>query len=191
MMKNFEFRISNFGFGAVLVAFVVSISVDLSAQTIADAARKERERQSHVRSKAVYTNGVAIPAPSASPASKAPSDTTAAPAKKPEGAPAPTGPTDNKGRDEKYWRAAFQKARDDVKRADDKVVLLDLKIKDLNTQLLRQSDIYNREYRIGPEITAAQAELDAARKQAEQAKQRIADLEEELRRSAGLPGWAR
>ena len=200
MKRNFRFnssrlrrslRISDFGFGATLVALLISFSVDLSAQTIADAARKERERQSHVQSKAVYTNGVAIPPPSASSASKAPSATVAAPAKKPEGAPAPTGPTDNKGRDEKYWRAAFQKARDDVKRADDKVQLLDLKIKDLNMQLLRQSDVYNREYRIGPEITAAQAELDAARKQAEQARQKITDLEEELRRSGGLPGWAR
>ena len=194
MRKNFGFRISDFGFWGVLVAVAISFSVDCSAQTLAEAARKERERQSHVQSKAVYTNGVAIPAPaSASPAPTTASSPSpaAAPAKKPEGPPAATGVTDNKGHDEKYWRDAFQKARDEVKRADDKVQLLDLKIKDLNMQLLRQSDVFNREYRIGSEIANAQAELDAARKQAQQARQKIADLEEELRRSGGLPGWAR
>jgi chromosome segregation ATPase len=140
----------------------------------------------------VYTNGVAIPSPtSTSSAPTPPPSTAAAPAKKPEGTAAPAGPTDNKGRDEKYWREAFQKAREEAKRADDNVQLLDLKVKDLNTQLLRQSDVYNREYRVGAQIAAAQAELDAARTRADQARQNIADLEEDLRRSGGLPGWAR
>ena len=191
MRKLFGLRISDFGFAGVLVA-LISFSVDSSAQTVADAARKERERQKQVHSKVVYTNGVPIPAPNSPPAAPAkPSSTTTDSAKKPAGTPAPVRPTDNKGRDEKYWRAAFQKLRDEAKRADDKVQLADLKVKELNTQLLRQSDVYNREYRIGSEIAQAQAELDAARKEAEQARQKIADLEDELRRSGGLPGWAR
>ena len=154
------------------------------AQSIADAARKERARQSQFQGIVTYTNGTAtVTAP-----------TPSAPAKK-EGSvtapPKPAGPTDNQGRDEKYWRAAFQKARDDAKNAADKVQILDVKLKDLNTQYLRQSDIYNRENRLGPEITATQKDLDAARAQAEQAKQKIPDLEQELRRAGGLPGWAR
>ena len=101
------------------------------------------------------------------------------------------GPTDNKGRDEKYWRAEFQKARNDAKAAEDKVQVLDLKIKDLNTQLLRQRNVYNRENRLGPEIADTQKQLDEARKQADEAKKKITDLEDELRRSGGPPGWAR
>lgn len=100
-------------------------------------------------------------------------------------------PTDNQGRDEKYWRGVFQKARDDARNAVNKVQILDLKLKDQNTQYLRQSDIYNRENRLGPEITATQKELDAARAEAERANQKILDLEQELRRAGGLPGWAR
>jgi hypothetical protein len=70
-------------------------------------------------------------------------------------------------------------------------VLLDLRVKDLNTQLLRQSDIYNRENRLGPEITAAQKELDDARKEAAASQQKVTDLEDELRKAGGPPGWSR
>ena len=164
-----------------LVLFIFAL--DCSAQSIVDLARKERERQKNAQSKVTVKSNVAgvtrTPATSANPSSAAP------PVVK------PVVPLDNKGRDEKYWRTAFEKARDDAKRAEDRVQLLDLKIKDLNTQYLRQSDIYNRENLVGAEITAAQKDLEDARKQAEQAKQKIADLEEELRRSGGPAGWAR
>ena len=103
----------------------------------------------------------------------------------------PVAVTDNKGRDEKYWRTTFQKARDDLKRAEARVEILDLRVKDLNTQLLRRSDMYNRENRLGPEIAAAQKDLEDARKEAEQAKKKITDLEDELRRSGGPAGWGR
>ncbi len=165
--------------GFVLVVF----ALDCSAQTLAEAARKERERQKRVHSTVVVANG-------ATTTTTASSGSTAA-AVTPTGPAGPKGPTDNKGRDEKYWRAEFKKGRDEAKKAEDRVQLLDLKVKDLNTQLLRQSDVYNREYRLGPEITDAQKQLDDARKEVDQAKKKTTDLEDELRRSGGPPGWAR
>jgi len=160
----------------LLIAFVL----DCSAQTLAETARKERERQKRLHSTVVVANG-------ATTTTTASSGSTAA-AVKPS---APAGPTDTKGRDEKYWRAQFQKVRDEVKKAEEKAQLLDLKLKDQNTQLLRQSDVYNREYRLGPEIADTQKQLDDARKQVDQAKKKLTDLEDELRRSGGPPGWAR
>jgi len=167
----------------LLIALLVTSAV-CWAQSLADVARKERERQRQVQSSATYSNSgttatVSTTSSSTVPSIGIPSATQAA------------GPTDNQGRDENYWRTTFQKAREDVKRAEEKLQLLDLKIKDLNSQLLQRSDIYNRENTIGPQITASQAELDRARNEAEAAKQKIIDLEEELRRSGGLPGWAR
>ena len=196
---------------AVTALLVLIFSFEASAQTIADVARQERARRNQIQAQnsKTYNNqtapSTAAPAPSSNPTAPAPSSNPVAPtsnsptAQAPAAAeptkepvpPAPSGPTDNKGRDEKYWRTAFQQARDDATRADAKVVLVDLKIKQLNTELLRQSDIYNRENRIGPEITAAQKEMETAAAEAAQARQKIADLEEELRRSNGLPGWAR
>ena len=158
-------------------------ALDCSAQTVADAARKERERQRRLHSTVVIVNGATTTA--------AASSSTTTTAAKPPAAVTPAGPVDNKGRDEKYWRKQFGDARATLKKAQDNAALLDLKIKDLNTQLLRQSDIYNREYRLGPEIADTQKQLDDAQKQAEDAKKRISDLEDDLRKSGGPAGWAR
>ena len=163
---------------------LAAFALDCAAQTLADVARQERERQQRLHSTVVVTNGTTITTTAST------SSTVAAPATPPAGEK-PTGPVGNKGRDEKYWRTQFQKARADMKASEDKAQLLDLKIKDLNTQLLRQSDVYNRENRLGPEITEAQKQLDAALKEVDQAKKKITDLEDELRRSGGPPGWSR
>ena len=164
----------------ILSFLLIAFALDCSAQTLAEAARKERERQKRLHSTVIVANGVTT-------TTTASSGSTAAAVK----GSAPPGPTDSKGRDEKYWRTQFQKARDEVKKAEEKAQLLDLKLKDQNTQLLRQSDRYNREYQLGPEIADTQKQLDDARKELDQAKKRLTDLEDELRRSGGPPGWAR
>ena len=159
---------------------LVFFALDCSAQTLADVARQERERKKRLHTPVVVASGT----PTTTAASTGSTAAVVVPA-------APAGPTDNKGRDEKYWRAQFQKARDDVRKAEERVQLLDLKVKELNTQVLRQSDVYNREYRLGPEIADTQKQLDESRKAVDQAKKKITDLEDELRRSGGMPGWAR
>jgi len=162
----------------------IFFAVDCSAQTLADIARRERERQKRLHSELIVVNG-------ATTTTAASTSSTSAVPTPPAEAGRPTGPTDNKGHDEKYWRAQFQKARDDAKRAEEKAQILDLRVKDLNSKLLNRSDIYNRENQLLPEINAAQNELEQARAQAEQAKKKITDLEDELRRAGGPPGWAR
>jgi hypothetical protein len=166
-------------YSLILVAF----ALDCSAQSLADVARQERERQKRLHSTVVVANG-ATTTTAASTSSTSATTTEANAAK-------PAGPTDKNGHDEKYWRTQFQKARDAAKAADDKVQLLELKVRDLNTQLLRQSDLYAREYRLGPEIADTQKQLDVARTEAAQAKQKVTDLEDDLRRSGGPAGWAR
>ena len=73
----------------------------------------------------------------------------------------------------------------------DVIQFLDLKIKQLNTDMLQYSSFYNREYRLGPDIAATQKELEDARKESELANKKIIDLEDELRKSGGPAGWAR
>lgn len=182
-----------------LTIFVLTIATSSFAQSVVDVARKERERQRTAKSSVVVVSNVptpnaettpaSTPDASATPAAPGTSATATAGASTP--AAASTGIKDNKGRDEKYWRDTFQKARDDVKRAEAKIEILDVKVKDLNTQLLRQSDVYNRENRLGTQISAAQKEIDDARLEVEAARKKVLDLEDELRRSAGPPGWAR
>jgi len=169
----------------IFVFLVLTFALDCFSQSIADIARQERERQRTSKSKVAVigwgTSASTVKTPSANAATAAETPT----------APKPLTITDNKGRDEKFWRTAFQNAREDVKRAEARVEILDLRLKGLNTQLLQQSDIYNRENRIGAETTAAQQALEQARKDLEQAKKKVIDLEDELRRSGGPAGWAR
>src|SRR6266436_3846502 len=94
----------------VYILLLAAFALDCSAQTLADVARRERERQQKVHSAVVIANGVTITT-AASTSSTSPAAATAAPATPAEARP--TGPTDNKGRDEKYWRTQFQKARVD------------------------------------------------------------------------------
>ena len=166
--------------------FPLLFALDCSAQSLADVARRERERQKQVHSAVVVASGATV-STAASTSSATPTITTPM---TPSTAPT-AGPVDNKGHNEKFWRQQFNIARDAAKKADDKVQLLDLKVKNLNTQLLRQSDLYNREYRLGPEIAETQKQLDDARRESDEARKRISDLEDELRRAGGPPGWAR
>jgi hypothetical protein len=161
-----------------MMTVLLSFAASGFAQSIADAARRERDRQRQAKSTVtVLGSGSRTAMTSSEPASGA--------------AVKPVVPTDNQGRDEKYWRAAFQQARDELRRAEEKAAVLDLRLKELNTQMLRQSDVYNREYRLGPEIVSTQKQLEAERQTVEQAKKKLSDLEQDLRKSGGLPGWAR
>jgi len=168
---------------SIILIVLLTIPIFASAQSLADAARKERERQKQLKSVIVVNQGVTTTS------SAGTSGTAAAPPKQPPVVAYEV--KDNNGHNEKYWRERFQKARDDAKRAQDRVQLLDTKLRELNTALLTRSDIYNREYRLGPEIQDAQKQLDDARKAAEDATQKISDLEDELHKAGGPPGWSR
>jgi hypothetical protein len=177
---------------ALVTALFCTFSIESSGQTIADVARRERARQQTAQSKAVFTPGTLAPSTVTPNPVEVPADVPGVEKAGEAPAPAtPSGPTDTQGRDEKWWRTAFAEARTALGRAESKLTLVDLKIKQLNAELLSNSAMYNRENRIGSQTTIANAELTAAKAGVESAKQRIANLEEDLRRSRGLPGWAR
>jgi DNA repair exonuclease SbcCD ATPase subunit len=162
-----------------LLCLLCSFPVAGSAQSLADAARKERERQKEVQGKVVTFTGTG-----AATTTTVNTSGTAAEIK-------PFVQKDNNGRDEKYWKKLFDQARSDLKSAEDRVQLLDSKTNNLNTDLLNRSDIYNKENRVGAAISAAQKDLDSARADVEKAQKRISDLEDELHKAGGPAGWAR
>jgi len=90
-----------------------------------------------------------------------------------------TGPTDLQGHDENYWRPKFDAARLAVKRAEDNLKLLDLRVNQTSLKMRGLSGIIALQNR------------DIARKDLADAQQKLADLEDQLRRSGGLPGWSR
>jgi hypothetical protein len=57
--------------------------------------------------------------------------------------------------------------------------------------LLQRGDLFNKEQLVAAEIIAANADLKIAQQNAQAARDKLAQLEEELRRSGGPAGWAR
>jgi DNA repair exonuclease SbcCD ATPase subunit len=168
-----------------ILGLLCLFSLDCFGQSLADVARKERERQKQTQPQTktvIVESGVTA-------------TTTAGTSATTETAPLPMltpgGFKDNNGHDEKYWRDRFQQARNDAKRAEARVQLLENKLKEFNTQYLNRTDIYNRENVVGKEIGDTQKQLDDAHKEADQANQKITDLEDELHKAGGPAGWAR
>ena len=185
--------------GAGLLAQDTSVTTASGPVSLGDAARKARaQKKEPAKSSKVFTNddvgdlkgtisviGNEPPSSDKSVAGTADKDAAkpadqkaAADAKK----PAP--------KDEAYWRGKFAAAR---KRLADDSKELDLLQREHNLKLTQYSqdptyamhEQYNRE-----DLNKTQSEIDAKQQDVAKDKQAIADLEDELRKSGGEPGWA-
>lgn len=175
---------------ALLAASIISAPEGAFGQSIADVARQERARREQARPAVVLTNETIARIPSTLTTAEAPASPgeDAAAVKAPAAeAPGEAGPV----RNEQWWRTEFAAARAELKRSEDQVAVLQLELNRLNRDFLQRSDIYNREARLGAEIAAVNASMDAERQAADNARKKIAQLEDDLRRSGGLPAWAR
>jgi hypothetical protein len=160
------------------------------AQGLADFARGERMRRAAVPETEPITNATLADmclltkgaAPSSIPPTPAPEPSPKTPEEK---------PAKPEERGEQWWRAQFAAARENLSRAEAEAKAADSALKKAGTEFLIRSDIYNKEGQMGPQLQNLGAELEAAKRREDEARRKIAELEEDLRRSGGLPGWAR
>jgi hypothetical protein len=150
-------------------------------QSLADLAKKEREKQ-QTKPKKVYTNEdlnkyedlrSSVPA--------APAHGTSKSAK-----PLLAGPDDSS---ERAWSKRFIEAKARVQDSKTKAEALQTKLGDLNMKLLRQSDVLDRENVYGPLITQTKKEMEENKAEGAAAQQGLADLREELRKSGNPASW--
>jgi len=176
---------------AAFAALPALAQQDQSADPVADAARKAREQKKNAPPpKKIITNDDIPSAPQPAPAAdaKSPGD-----ASQPADADTSAASTaDEKAKDpQTYWRKRFQKARDDLAKAQ----------KELDV-LQRESDKNQVQYYSDPQkalmqqhdrsdINSGQAKIDAKKKEIDSLNQQLADMEDELRKDNGNPGWAR
>ncbi len=126
---------------------------------------------------------------------------TGAPARnEAKGKPAPTATPgvvsipefrDLKGRSEAEWRRMMIMARGRVTAAEGKVASLESETKKLENDFYAWSDGNYRERVIRPAWDQSREELGKARKELDDARGAITELEEEARRSEAPPGWLR
>lgn len=95
------------------------------------------------------------------------------------------------GRTEAQWRAAFAAAREEIRRAEDRLTLAQQELQTLDRRLLTESSLYNREGQLGPMIAGKREEIAAAEQRVQAGIDAMVGLQTEFRTVGGPAGWAR
>jgi hypothetical protein len=196
----------------IVATIALACASSLSAQSLADVARKEGERREGTQPAAkTYTNkdlkavraadpaapAQATPAADAATPATPPADADAKPASGPAaGADTPKAPDASAGdasrevKDQAYWAKRLAGLRDQLSRDETYVDALQTRINALTMDFVNRDDPIQRD-QIERDRSRAVIELERLKKAIEQDRKAIADLEEEARR-AGVPaGWLR
>jgi len=180
---------------AALTALFGLVALSLPAQDqntddVAAAARRAREQQKNApKPKKVLTNDDIAPAtntPAAAADGTAPKSDADKDAAKDKDQNAQDDP-----KSEAYWRKRFQKTREQLSNAESELDVLQRELNkdqvqyypDPQTALLQQN---NRS-----DINDKTAQVDAKKKEIDSLKQQLSDMEDDLRKAGGDPGWAR
>jgi len=172
-----------------------------SSQTgdaVADAARKAREqKKSAPKAKKVFTDDDVVTRPA--PESPAPSNTretkevpastsgTAAPTGTGETAAIETEDTNS----EKYWRKRFAAQRRKIDDTQQELDVLQREAEKADVQYYSDPQKALKEQYSREEINAKNDKIAAKKKELVDLKQQLSEMEDELRRIGGDPGWAR
>ena len=187
--------------GIAAIAQQQATSQEGSVDPVAEAARKAREqKKAEPKPKKVFTNddlGNAAPAPAA--ATNAPAATTSGSADTKENAEG-TANGDKDAADksagankngEEAWRKRFREARDKLAQSEQELDILQREAQKAQVQYYTDPQKALSEQYSRKDISDKDTKIDAKKQEIAQMKQHIADLEDQLRKSGGDPGWAR
>lgn len=166
---------------ALLIAVLLSLTTSAHGQSLGEAARREQEKKkqtpaapAHVYTEDDLRSGTKGQSSASQPDGSASKPTiTGSPTPSSSGQPSPS-PEPDRALLEREWRARFAEARARIAAADARAY-------EDRIEVVFHSGIPVQE-RVRVKVETP--ELIAAR-------QALEDLEEELRRSGGLPGWGR
>jgi hypothetical protein len=155
---------------------------------VADAARKAREdKKTAPKPKKVFTDDDVKPANS--PASSNPSGTAATAAVGAQKESDAGQAADPNG--ETAWRKRFKDQHDKIDKAEKELDLLQREEEKSQVQYYSDPQKALTEQNTRKDINDKQAKIDAKKLEIAQLKQGLDDLEDQLRKSGGDPGWAR
>jgi hypothetical protein len=169
---------------------------------VADAARKAREQKKKdtTKPKKVYTDedvshsvSPTPPLPSGTDESANTEDGAAKnnpDAQGAKGKDASGKPSDPEESAESKWRKQFKEAYASLERAEKELDILQREDNKAQVQYYSDPQKALAEQYTRKDINEHDAKIAAKKKEIEQIKQRIADMEEALRKSGGDPGWA-
>jgi chromosome segregation ATPase len=166
-----------------------------SSDPVADAARKAREKQKkEAPPKKVYTeDDLSRGKSSASDQSQSAGSTGQQSAGgATDNTPATASGDDNGAQtDEKKWRKRFRDLNDRIAQAEKDLDVLQRELNKAQVQYYPDPQKALMEQNDRKDINDKTAKIDAKKKEIEQLKQSFSDLEDDLRKSGGDPGWSR
>jgi hypothetical protein len=177
-----------------------------SSDSVADAARKSRENKKNApKGTKVYTDDEVspTPAPGANAQAATPPTDGSAPASGDQAAPAngtagasdPKNPQGGAGTtdkaDEKAWRKRFQEQRDKIAFAEKELDVLQREQDKAQVQYYPDPQKALSEGYTRKDINEKDVKIAAKKDEIAKLKQGLDDMEDELRKSGGDPGWAR
>ncbi len=184
---------------AALTAFAAPAQQSPDQQAsdpVADAARKARaEKQATVKPKKVYTDDDfastknATTAPAAKTDGEGQAAATSLAATDAGGAKDASASSDPKS--EAYWRKRFQTVRAKLEQSEKELDVLQRELNKDQVQYYSDPQKAMMQQYDRKDINDKTAKVDAKRKEIEDLKRQLSDMEDELRRSGGDPGWAR
>jgi chromosome segregation ATPase len=92
---------------------------------------------------------------------------------------------------EKAWRKKFQAHRDKIAKAERELDILQREMEKAQVEYYPDPQKALTEQNTRKDINDKKAKIDAKQKELEQLKQGLSDLEDQLRKAGGDPGWAR
>jgi broad specificity polyphosphatase/5'/3'-nucleotidase SurE len=157
---------------------------------VAEAARKTREElKTAPKPKVVFTNDNLPTTPT--------KDTAAQPASPAAGAQADTSSSggkddaENDPKSEAYWRKRFQKQRDKISSTEQEIDVLQRELNKDQVQYYNDPQKAMQQQYSRSDINDKTAKVEAKKKELEALKQQLSDMEDDLRKAGGDPGWAR
>src|SRR3984893_12970958 len=181
--------------GFPLYALGQGASQESGRDPVADAARKAREDKKNAgKPKKVYTDDDVKPAAAAAAttAGAAPSDAGGTAATGTAGLQKPgdaAGTEDPNG--EKAWRKRFKDQHDKLAKAETELSVLQREVQKAQIEYYPDPQKAMTEQNTRKEVNDKMAKIAAKQQEITQLKQGLEDLEEQLRKSGGDPGWAR
>src|SRR5882724_5330882 len=161
---------------------------------VADAARKARESKKDApKPKKVYTDddlkrSTVEPAAAST---SAPVSGSGAATKAGESTKTGDAAKDEDPNSEKAWRKRFQVQHDKISKAERELDVLTRELEKAQIEYYPDPQKAMTQQNSRADINEKQAKIDAKKKELEQLKQGLGDMEDQLRKSGGDPGWAR
>lgn len=167
---------------------------DQTAQhdALADAARRAREqKKEQPQPKKIYTNDDLSSAPSREAPAPAASDSAAASAAPAGQNQAKAAAPADKETPETKWRKRFTEQHAKIRQAEEQLDILQRELDKNQMQYYPDPQKALAEQHTRGDIQSRSAKIEAKKREIEQLKQQLSDMEDELRKSGGDPGWAR